>query len=133
MLSRCPPLRTSRCRCPTPRPAKFAIEPLGDIGQDPSPAHSGELSSTQEFEYGVNSFWRTELELEQERDAGPGQSIHFSQVTWENILQFTERGERWIDSGFFFEFGKTTLADTPERGDLWTDFSQRIFSHHQYR
>ena len=82
---------------PDAETGEFAIEPIGDIGHDPLAAHSGELSSAQEFEYGVNSFWRTELELEQERDAGPGESIHFSQVTWENIFQFTERGNiGWI-------------------------------------
>ena len=62
---------------PDAETGEFAIEPLGDFGHDPLPAHSGELSSTQEFEYGVNGFWRTELELEQEREAGPGQSIQF--------------------------------------------------------
>ena len=92
---------------------EFAIEPVGDIGHDPLAAHNGELSSVQEFEYGVNRFWRTELELEQERAAGPGEAVHFSQVTWENIFPFSERGQYWADLGFFFEFGKTTLADTP--------------------
>ena len=97
---------------PDAETGEFAIEPLGDFGHDPRRDHSGELSSAQEFEYGVNGFWRTELELEQEREAGSGESIKFSQVTWENIFQFTERGQYWLDSGFFFEFGKSTLADT---------------------
>ena len=79
---------------------QFSIEPVGDIGQDPLAAHSGELSSVQEFEYGVNPFWRTELELQQERAAGPGATIHFSQVTWENIFPFSERGQYWADLGF---------------------------------
>jgi hypothetical protein len=102
-----------KVQMPDAETGEFSVEPIGDIGQDPLAAHNGELSSVTEFEYGVNSFWRTELELEQDRAPGPGQSIHFSQVTWENVLQFTERGEYWLDAGFFFEFGKTTLADTP--------------------
>jgi hypothetical protein len=112
---------------PDAETGEFAVEPLGDIGHDPLAAHSGELSSTQEFEYGVNGFWQTELELEQEREAGPGQSIHFSQVTSENIFQFTERGERWIDSGFFFEFGKSTLADTSNEVTFGPIFRKEIF------
>jgi hypothetical protein len=112
---------------PDAETGEFAIEPIGDIGHDPVTGHSGELSSVTEFEYGVNSFWRTELELEQERDPGPGQSIHFSQVTWENILQFTERGEYWMDSGFFFEFGKTTLADTPNEVTFGPIFRKEFF------
>src|SRR5271157_6412067 len=79
-----------KVQMPDAETGEIAVEPLGDYGHDPNPAHSGELSSVQEFEYGVNGFWRTELELEQNRDAGPGQSFKFSQVTWENILQFTE-------------------------------------------
>lgn len=112
---------------PDAETGEFAIEPIGDIGHDPLASHSGELSSVQEFEYGVNGFWRTELELEQEREAGRGQSIRFNQVTWENILQFTERGARWMDSGFFFEFGKSTLADTSNEVTFGPIFRKEIF------
>jgi hypothetical protein len=117
-----------KVRYPDAETGEFAIEPVGDIGRDPKRAHSGELSSVQEFEYGVNGFWRTELELEQERDAGPGQSMHFSAVTWENILQFTQRGEHWADSGFFFEFSKNTLADSPN-GVMFGPIFRKEFFH----
>ncbi|HXC88831.1 MAG TPA: hypothetical protein VNV18_01590 [Stellaceae bacterium] len=113
MAAATPATADFKVEMPDAETGEFAVEPIGDIGQDPLAAHSGELSPVTEFEYGVNSFWRTEIELEQERPPGPGQSIRFSQVTWENVLQFTERGEYWMDSGFFFELGKTTLADTP--------------------
>jgi hypothetical protein len=116
-----------KVQMPDAETGEIAIEPLGDIGYDPQRGHSGELSSTQELEYGVNDFWRTELELEQQRDAGPGQSIRFSQVTWENILQFTEPGERWIDSGFFFEFGRSTLADTSNEVTFGPIFRKEFF------
>lgn len=48
---------------PDAETGEFAIEPIGAIGLDPLAAHSGGLSSVTEFEYGVNRFWRTELEL----------------------------------------------------------------------
>ena len=112
---------------PDAETGEFAVEPLGDYGHDPLSDHNGELSSTQEFEYGVNSFWQTELELEQEREPGPGQSIHFSQVTWENILQLTPRGEYWADAGFFAEFGKSTLADTPSETTFGPIFRKEFF------
>jgi hypothetical protein len=116
-----------KVQTPDAETGEIAIEPLGDIAHDPLAAHSGELSSVQEFEYGVNGFWRTELELEQERAAGPGQSIHFSQVTWENIFQFSERGQYWMDSGFFAEFGKTTLADTSNEVTFGPIFRKEFF------
>jgi len=116
-----------KVRMPDAETGEFAIEPVGDIGQDPKRAHSGELSSVQEFEYGVNGFWRTELELEQEREAGPGESIRFSAVTSENIFQFTERGQYWADSGFFFEFSKSTLADSPNDVTFGPIFRKEFF------
>ena len=116
-----------KVQIPDAETGEYAIEPLGDLGHDPLAAHNGELSSTQEFEYGVNGFWRTELELEQEREPGPGQSIHFSQVTSENIFQFTERGEYWADAGFFAEFGKSTLADTSDETTFGPIFRKEIF------
>jgi len=87
-----PALADFKVRMPDANPGEKAIEPLGDYGHDPNPAHSGELSLTQELEYGVNGFWRTELEFEQNRDAGLGQSLNFNQITSENFFQFTERG-----------------------------------------
>src|SRR5271166_7088771 len=116
-----------KVQMPDAETGEIAVEPLGDYGHDPNPAHSGELSSVQEFEYGVNGFWRTELELEQERDAGPGASMHFSAVTWENILQLTQRGEHWADSGFFFEFSKNTLADSPNGVTFGPIFRKEFF------
>ena len=116
-----------KVQSPDAETGEFAIEPIGDIVHDPNPAHSGELSSVQEFEWGVNGFWRTEIELEQEREAGPGQSIRFAQVTWENIFQFAERGRYWIDAGFFAEFGKSTLADTANEVTFGPIFRKEIF------
>ena len=60
-----------KVQMPDAETGEFSVEPIGDIGQDPNPAHNGELSSVTEFEYGVNSFWRTELELEQDRARRP--------------------------------------------------------------
>jgi hypothetical protein len=116
-----------KVRMPDAETGEFSIEPLGDYGHDPNPAHSGELSLTQEFEYGVNGFWRTEIELEQNRDAGPGQSLNFSQVTSENIVQFTERGQYWLDAGLFAEFGKATIRGNPNEFTLGPMFRKEIF------
>jgi hypothetical protein len=116
-----------KVQMPDAETGEFAIEPIGDYGHDPNPPHSGELSQVEEFEYGVNGFWRTELELEQNRDAGPGQSFKFTQVTSENIFQFTERGQYWLDAGFFAEFGKATLQGSPNEFTLGPIFRKEIF------
>ena len=115
-----------KVQMPDAETGEFAIEPLGDYGRDPKRAHSGELSTTQEFEYGVNGFWRTELEFEQNRDAGPGQSLNFSQVTSENFLVFTERGQYWLDAGLFAEFGKATIRGSPNEFTLGPMFRKEL-------
>jgi hypothetical protein len=120
-----PAMADFKVRMPDANPGEVAIEPLGDYGQDSNPVHSGELSLTQEFEYGVNGFWRTELELG--RNAGPGQSLNFSQVTSENFFQFTERGQYWLDAGFFAEFGKSALQGNPNEFTLGPMFRKEIF------
>jgi hypothetical protein len=75
----------------------LAVESVGDAGFDPHASRSDEY--TAELEYGVTSWWQTELELEFERDPGPGQATYFNQVTSENLFQFTERGQYWLDAG----------------------------------
>jgi hypothetical protein len=60
-----------KVQMPDAETGEFAVEPIGDIGQDQNPAHNRELSPVTEFEYGVNKFWRAELELEQYRAPGP--------------------------------------------------------------
>jgi hypothetical protein len=87
---------------------ELAVEHVGDLGSDPNSGKSGERSYTAEIEYGVTTWWQTELELEFERDpgSGAGQRTRFSQITSENLFQFTERGEYWLDAGFFAEYGQ---------------------------
>ena len=116
-----------KVRMPDANPGEVAVEPLGDYGHDPNPAHSGELSLTQEFEYGVNGFWRTEFELEQGRNAGLGQSLNFNQITSENFFQFTERGEYWLDAGLFAEFGRSTFRGNPNEFTLGPMFRKEMF------
>ena len=116
-----------KVRMPDANPGEIAVEPLGDYGRDPNPAHSGELSLTQEFEYGVNGFWRTELELEQNLNAGPEQSLNFTNVTSENFFQFTDRGRYWLDAGFFAEFARSTFRSNPNAFTLGPMFRKEIF------
>jgi hypothetical protein len=86
-----------------------ALETVGDWGYGSLSRKSDERSFTEEFERGVTPFWRTELELEEDRLPGPGNSTNFGQVASENVFQFTPRGEYWLDAGFFFEYGQSML------------------------
>ncbi len=92
---------------------EIAIENVSDLGFDPSRARSGEQSHTAEVEYGLTSWWQSELEFEFDRPPGPGQATKYSQVTSENLFQFTERGEYPVDAGFFVEYGQSQLPGQP--------------------
>jgi hypothetical protein len=106
---------------------EMALETVGDAGFDGNPAKSGERSYTAEFEYGLTRWWQTELESEFNRAPGSGQDTYFNQLTSENLFQFTERGEYWLDAGFFAEYGQSLLKNTPNettfgpvlRKDFW--------------
>ena len=97
---------------------ELAVESVGDLGFDPNPAKSGEFSSTFEIEYGATRWWQTELELEFNRAPGRNQATYFSQVTSENLFQFTERGEYWLDLGFFAEYGHALQRGNPDEVTL---------------
>ncbi len=104
-----------------------ALETVGDWGYDPLSKKSDERSFTEEFERGVTPFWRTELELEENRLPGPDNSTNFAQATSENLFQFTPRGEYWLDAGFFFEYGQSMLPDTPSETTFGPVLRKEIF------
>jgi hypothetical protein len=106
---------------------ELSLETVGDAGFDQNADRAGERSYTAEIEYGVTRWWQTELELEFEREAGQEQGTRFSQITSENLFQFTERGEYWLDAGFFAEYGHGLRNGEPDettfgpvlRKDFW--------------
>jgi len=115
---------------------ELSVENIGDLGLDPDRSKSGEQSYTAEVEYGLTPWWLSELELEFNRDPGQGQPTVFNQITSENLFQFTERGQYWLDAGLFAEYGHTLQAGNPSeitvgpvlRKDLWgTSNSVNIF------
>jgi acetyltransferase-like isoleucine patch superfamily enzyme len=115
---------------------ELSFENIGDLGLDRNRNKSGEQSYTTDVEYGFTNWWQSELELEFERAPGTGQPTNFTQVTSENFFQFTERGEYWLDAGFFAEYGQATVGGRPNettfgpvlRKDFWgTSTSLNIF------
>jgi hypothetical protein len=48
------------------------------------------------------------------RPGGPRNHLKLHQLTWENFIQFTDRGKYWLDAGWFFEYGRATIAGTPD-------------------
>jgi len=115
---------------------ELAVENVGDVGFDRNDSKNGEQSHTAEVEYGLTSWWQTEFELEFNRAPGPAQATDLSQITLENLFQFTERSEYWLDAGFFAEYGQVLQKGNPNeitlgpvlRKDIWgTSNSVNLF------
>jgi len=66
--------------------------------------------------YGVTDRWFTALfgEFETEQPSG---DLEYAATGWENILQLTEQGEKWVDVGLYLEYelaNETTSNDKTE-------------------
>lgn len=73
------------------------------------------------FGYGVTDFWFTEIYAEFERS--PGGTTVYEATEWENLFQFTDRGEYWADLGLRAEYvfaAQSGSADKIEFGPLIT-------------
>ncbi|HYB50540.1 MAG TPA: hypothetical protein VED47_05465 [Burkholderiaceae bacterium] len=114
LLAWCPPAAADfKVWTPDVNQGLIELETVGDVATDPNASRSGEQSYTVEAEYGVTSWWLTELEFEFNRDPGENQSTYFSQITSENLFQFTERSQYWVDVGFFAEYGQAMQRGNP--------------------
>ena len=125
-----PALADFKVHLPDAETGEFEIEEIGSWGRSGNPATNNEQSFVHELGYGVNNWWHTELEFETDRPGGPGNHLKFDQLTSENRFQFTERGQYWLDPGFFWEYGQgmlqgmpdeTTFGPTLREGNLCTD------------
>jgi hypothetical protein len=99
---------------PDAETGEFEFEEIGSYGRSGNPATNNEQSFVHELGYGFNNWWHAELEFETDRPGGPGNRLQFDQLTWENRFQFTERGQYWLDPGFFIEYGHGMLQGTPD-------------------
>jgi hypothetical protein len=104
-----------KVKLPDANPGEWEVETVGSYGRSGNPFLNNEQSYVHEVEYGVTNFWKVGLEFETGRDPGPGNRFKFNQLTWENWLVFGERGQYWIDPALFIEFGRATIANTPDK------------------
>ncbi|MCE9507942.1 MAG: FTR1 family protein [Alphaproteobacteria bacterium] len=65
-----------------------------------------------EVAYGVNSRWKTELTGEFEKE--PDESFVMSNMLWENVVQFSEQGEYWLDAGALVSYVHGFASHAPD-------------------
>jgi high-affinity iron transporter len=65
-----------------------------------------------EIAWGVNDRWKTELTGEFEKE--PDESAIMSALLWENVIQFSEQGEHWLDSGVLLAYAHSWQSGAPD-------------------
>ena len=103
-----------KVKLPDAETGEFEIETVGSYGRSGNPDTNNEQSFVHELEYGVNNWWRTGLEFETGRDPGLNNHLKFNQMTWENWFVLGERGQYWMDSALFAEYGHVMLNNMPD-------------------
>jgi len=73
------------------------------------------MSQVYGIEYGVTSFWSTEVSGEIEKASAT--STRLTTIKWENILVPFKPGEYWLDVGLYLEFEKSVHADVPNNAE----------------
>jgi hypothetical protein len=99
---------------PDAETGEWEIETVGNYGRSGNPLTDNEQSFVHEIEHGVSDWWRTGLEFETNREAGPGNHLKFDALTWENWLVFGERGQYWLDAALFAEYSHGMLQSSPD-------------------
>ena len=112
---------------PDAEAGEFELEEVGSYGRSGNPDTNNEQSFVHEIGYGINSFWHTELEFETNRPGGPGNHLKFDQLTSENQFVFSERGQYWLDTGFFWEYGHGMLNGSPDETTFGPTLRKDIF------
>lgn len=97
------PVQASEVLSPYVTKGEFEVENQGTIAQDRKKDSSGEKTFIGAVGYSPTDFWKTEIEAEFNREAGPGHDLRYESVNWENTFQLTEPGEYLVDSGLFAE------------------------------
>ena len=91
---------------PNAEQGEWELENTGVYDSDP---HK-DKNAVQEYHfavgYGVNSFWHTELELEEETEPSDDAITSFqaTHMEWENIFQLAPKGEYWLDPGIYLTY-----------------------------
>lgn len=93
---------------------ELELEHKGFASFDRKPELRNNQDYIAEIGYGLFPWLSTHVEGEWEREPGIGNPTRFRSYGWENVIQFTERGEYWADLGFFAEIEHQPRKSAPD-------------------
>jgi len=91
---------------PNAEQGEWELENTGVYDSDPAKNKNAVQEYHEAIGYGVNSFWHTELELEDETQPTDNAITPFqlTHMEWENIFQLAPKGEYWLDPGIYLAY-----------------------------
>lgn len=83
------------------------------------------LSQVYGIEYGVTSYWATEISGEIEKSSTL--STQLTTLKWENVFVPFKSGEYWMDTGLYLEVEKSVLSHTPDNIEARLLFEKQAY------
>lgn len=95
---------------------EIEIEHEGAAGFDRSADKTGGRDYSLDLGTGVTRWWHVGVELEWDREAGPGNPTQIDGAQFESLVRLTEPGEGWLDAGVYTEYTRSALhgRETPD-------------------
>ena len=101
---------------PVVKKGEIEFETQSELFRSKDPAINGKRKHQLEFSYGVTDNWYSGISAAYENQSG--NRLKYTQSKWENIIQLTESGKYWIDTGLYAEYiwaaPRLGIADTLE-------------------
>ncbi|MDX2095572.1 MAG: hypothetical protein SFW64_06515 [Alphaproteobacteria bacterium] len=92
---------------------ELELEYFGSVSNDNNDSKDNAQKHQFAVGYGVTDYWFTEV---YGKFSKPSQdNFQFSDVEWENIFQFTDRGEYWVDAGASLAYEWTPESDEADK------------------
>ena len=91
---------------PNAEQGEWELENTGVYDIDPHKNKNAVQEYHEAVGYGVNSFWHTELEIENETQPTADAITPFkaTHMEWENIFQLADKGQYWLDPGVYLAY-----------------------------
>jgi len=95
-------LLAKKVSSPIVKKGHVEVETQSEIFRSKDPTKNGKGKHQVEVSYGITDNWRSGIYGVYEKQ--PGSQLKYTQAKWVNIVQLTESGRYWVDTGLYIEY-----------------------------
>jgi hypothetical protein len=99
-------------RSPNVEQGVLELELFGTRTFDNNRDKNNEQTHRFEISYGVNSWWKTEIETIVKKESRG--KLTYDATEWENIFQLTPQGKYWLDAGLLVAYERPIRHNDPD-------------------